>query len=137
MATNNIFDSKKSILVVDDSDLFLNAAEMVLEPWFDVYTLNNAADYEKLLRNITVDLFILDIEMPEIDGYQLLKKLREMPAYKHTPVIFLSGNTVQDSLPFPADGQVFGFIPKPFDDDMFVKRVCQAIANAPSRLFNT
>ena len=82
----------KTIFVVDDSDTNLAMAEEALEDYFNVMTVPSAAKMFALLEKITPDLILLDVEMPEMNGFEALKRLKAMggsPA--DIPVIFLTG----------------------------------------------
>jgi putative two-component system response regulator len=66
----------KSIFVVDDSDTNLSMAETVLEDKYNVMTMPSAAKMFTLLDKMTPDLILLDIEMPEMNGFTALQKLK-------------------------------------------------------------
>jgi len=81
----------KTIFVVDDSDTNLSMAEAVLEDHYRVMTMPSAAKMFSLLTKIIPDLILLDIEMPDMDGFEALKKLKAETAWVEIPVIFLTG----------------------------------------------
>ena len=82
----------KTIFIVDDSDTNLAMAEEALEDYFNVLTFPSAAKMFTLLEKIMPDLILLDVEMPEMNGFEALERLKAMggsPA--NIPVIFLTG----------------------------------------------
>jgi CheY-like chemotaxis protein len=84
-------DEKKVIMIVDDvPDLLTATAEMLLEK-YRVIALPNAQLAMNALERQIPNLFILDIEMPEINGYELAKYIRSLDRFKQTPILFLSG----------------------------------------------
>ncbi|HJZ12263.1 MAG TPA: hybrid sensor histidine kinase/response regulator, partial [Acidobacteriota bacterium] len=83
---------KKRILVADDeasnTDLFASVLEQ------SNYRVDKAFDGEECLqvaRSAHFDLILLDVNMPKLDGYEVIKQLKRMPHLKHTPVVFLTG----------------------------------------------
>jgi putative two-component system response regulator len=79
------------IFIVDDSDTNLATAEEALEDHYDVMTMPSAAKMFALLEKITPNLILLDIEMPEMNGFDALDKLKTNEALAKIPVIFLTG----------------------------------------------
>ena len=83
----------KTVFIVDDSDTNLLMAEEALEDYFRVMTLPSADRMFALLEKITPDLILLDIEMPVMDGFTALEKLKSNKLWADIPVIFLTGTT--------------------------------------------
>ena len=80
----------ETVFIVDDSDTNLAKAESALEDHFNVMTLPSAAKMFDLLEKITPKLILLDIEMPEINGFEALEKLKTSK-WQAIPVVFLTG----------------------------------------------
>ncbi len=83
---------KKRILIADDeasnTDLFASALEL------SNYHVEKAFDGEECLQKARVnefDLILLDVRMPKLDGYEVIKQLKRMPHLKYTPIVFLTG----------------------------------------------
>ena len=87
----------KTIFIVDDSDTNLAAAEEVLEDYFRVMTLPSAYKMFSLLEKIVPELILLDIEMPEMDGFEALQRLKADNSWSNIPVIFLTG-TINENI---------------------------------------
>jgi len=81
----------KTIFIVDDSDTNLATAEEALEDNYRVMTLPSAYKMFSLLEKITPDLILLDIEMPEMNGFEALEKLKASNLWSNIPIIFLTG----------------------------------------------
>ncbi|MDR2716615.1 MAG: response regulator [Treponema sp.] len=81
----------KTIFVVDDSDTNLLMVEEALEDHYRVMTIPSAAKMFVFLEKITPDLILLDIEMPEMNGFEALQRLKSRPEYANVPVMFLTG----------------------------------------------
>ena len=78
----------KKILIVEDNLQSMKVVLMALRP--HGYTLVEATDGEEALEIAVRDkpeLIIMDIQLPKIDGVEVTRRLRQMPAFKHTPII--------------------------------------------------
>ena len=82
---------KKIVLVVDDDRTSLKRASGILEKDYRVAAAVSGEMVFKYLENNTPELILLDLFMPDMDGFEVLKKLRDDDRYKQIPVIFLSG----------------------------------------------
>ena len=81
----------KKILIVEDNSQNLKVELMALRPYG--YTLLLATDGEEALEiavNNKPDLIIMDIQLPEISGLEVTRRLRQMPTFSHTPIIALT-----------------------------------------------
>ena len=85
------FGAKAKITIVDDDRLFLETMRVSLEPWgFEIITLNNPHQFWQVLQATSPDLLVLDIEMPDINGMELCRKLRSDLNWSYLPVLFLT-----------------------------------------------
>jgi len=84
---------KKKILAVDDELSICLLLENFLSQDFNVVTINDGLEALLWLEDNIPDLIISDIQMPKMDGYEFLTKLRQRGFTKHTPVIMLSGKS--------------------------------------------
>jgi DNA-binding NarL/FixJ family response regulator len=109
------------LLLVDDEPGLREAVQAYLEDsGFEVNVAPNAKQGWELLQTTLPDLVITDIMMPQVDGYQFLKQMREDPRFKALPVVFLTarGMTSDRILGYQAGCDVY--ISKPFDPDELV-----------------
>jgi putative two-component system response regulator len=113
----------KIIFVVDDSDTNLTTAEAALEQQYRVMTLPSAVKMFTLLEKVTPDLILLDIEMPGIDGFDALQRLKAHPSYADIPVIFLTGMTDAAVEARGFELGVTDFIAKPFSASVLLNRI--------------
>lgn len=86
---------KKSIIIIDDDANMLRLMNKCLAG-YQVATAINKRVALKFLSKRQVDLILLDYEMPEQNGVELLKELRQKPETKHIPVIFMTGTDSVD-----------------------------------------
>lgn len=83
-------DDKKTIILVDDmlNSLYVNKSS--LSAYYRVFTAPSAEKMFVILQKIIPDLILLDIEMPVMNGFEALKKIKSEPRYADIPVIFLT-----------------------------------------------
>jgi len=113
----------KTIFLVDDSDTNLSVAEEALEKQYNVMTMPSAIKMFTLLEKITPDLILLDIEMPEMNGLEALKRLKSNTVYAGIPIMFL---TSRNDAAVEALGFELGavdFITKPFSAPVLLNRI--------------
>lgn len=113
----------KTIFVVDDSDTNLAMAEEALDDHYRVLTLPSAAKMFSLLEKITPDLILLDIEMPGMNGFDALERLKAGSSWAEIPVIFLTGTT---DASIEAKGEsmgAVGIVAKPFSASALLDQI--------------
>jgi len=111
------------ILVVDDDTSNLTLAQKILGKEYRIAAANSGMVAFKYLENKCPDLILLDINMPEMDGFQVMDKLKEMDKVSHVPVIFLTAdNDPETETRCFATGAV-DFVVKPFIPDVLMSRV--------------
>jgi len=103
----------KTVFVVDDSDTNLAKAEEALEDNFNVMTIPSAAKMFTLLEKIKPSIILLDIEMPEMNGFEALERLKNSD-WADIPIIFLTGTKDASIEEKSAELGAVGIITKPF-----------------------
>ena len=91
-------DERKKIFLVDDVEFSLIRTKQILKSYYTVYTLQSSGRMFDLLEKVTPDLILLDINMPGVDGYETLKKIKNDARYAEIPVVFLSGKDDEESI---------------------------------------
>ena len=115
--------AQKNIFVVDDNDTNLVACKSVLKPFYVVYTIPSAAKMFDLLKHVKPDLILLDVEMPDMDGYEAARKLKNDDAFKNIPLIFLSGRVDPESEKEGLSLGALEFIQKPIVTNHLISRL--------------
>ena len=114
---------QNTIFVVDDNDTNLASAKEALKDHYRVMTLPSAAKMFTMLEKVTPDLILLDIEMPEVDGFEALCQLKENESQADIPVIFLTSMTDAEVEVRGFQLGVIDFITKPFSAPVLVNRI--------------
>jgi len=116
-------NERNIVMLIDDDEVCLTMGREILEDKYTLYPVQSGEQAFVILKKVIPDLILLDIEMPGMDGYAVLRKLKQKEATKDIPVIFLSSRTNPgDEL----DGLCLGaidFITKPFSPLLLVQRV--------------
>ena len=112
---------QKTIFVVDDNDTNLAAAREALKNHYRVMTLPSADRMFTMIEKLTPDLILLDIEMPEMDGFEALSQLKENNA--DIPVIFLTSLIDAEVEVRGFQLGVIDFITKPFSAPVLINRL--------------
>jgi putative two-component system response regulator len=114
---------KKIIVLVDDNPANLRIGKNVLSQKYRVATAPSAEKLFVLLENNNPDMILLDIDMPEMNGYEAIKILKSKNETKNIPVIFLTGKTESEN---ELEGFSLGaidYITKPFSPPLLLKRI--------------
>ena len=113
----------KIILMIDDIKLNLASARDVLKDDYILYEAMSAKEGFEILQKVTPDLILLDIHMPEKNGYEMLIELKANRRLKRIPVIFLTAETRAASEVKGFDLGAVDFITKPFVPTVMKRRI--------------
>lgn len=119
---------KIKILVVDDQVAVLTMMRFLLTR--AGCETQGALDAEKALRlahTEVFDLITLDLEMPGLNGFELFKRLQEIPHLAETPIVFVAGNASIENQQRGLDLGAADFIEKPFDTQDFLSRILSLV----------
>ena len=114
---------KKIIYIVDDSIVNLTIVEKGLREFYEVIQLPSAKRMFEMLDAIRPALILLDVVMPEMDGFEALEKLKQDPRYADIPVMFLTGRSDVDVEIKGFEMGVVDFVSKPFSIPVLYNRV--------------
>ena len=120
-------DTRHKIILVDDNIPNLTQGRNMLKTFYNVFPAPSAAKLFEILKNVLPDLILLDIEMPEVNGYETIQKLKADARFAEIPVIFL---TVLDSDTNELKGLELGatdYISKPFSAPLLLKRIANQL----------
>jgi two-component system chemotaxis response regulator CheY len=114
----------KKIMVVDDSNAIRQSLGFTLKSaGYEVVEAGNGVDALKLMKEHSIGLFISDVNMPEMDGITLLKKIKCDKDYMHTPVIMLTTEASGDMINEGKEAGAKAWMIKPFQPDQLLNAV--------------
>lgn len=115
---------KKTILIVDDFENTRRVIEFSLKKLeHNILMAENGAEALKLFNGQVIDLLITDLNMPVMDGIQLVKEVRAKSQYMFIPIVMLTTERSQEKRQRADEAKVTTWVQKPFDQDKFVKIV--------------
>jgi len=116
-------NSRKKIYIVDDVQANLIMGRNLLKTIYDVYPAPSAATLFEILERAIPDLILLDVDMPEMNGYQAIKIMKANPRFKDIPVIFLTARDDETSELEGFDLGAVDYITKPFSGPLLLRRI--------------
>ena len=114
---------QKRILVVDDDDMNLTRTRIILKNDYDEILVNSGIKALDTLKREKVDLVLLDIEMPNMDGFETFRQMKEFA--DGIPVIFLTASGLEDDVVNAINLGAVNYLKKPFIPKELQRRVAQ------------
>jgi len=115
--------NKNSLLIVDDEKSNLKVLTHILGSEYSIYTASNGVDAVEKAKNYKPDLILLDILMPEMDGYETLSEIKKSGDIKNIPVIFITGLDSDEDEEKGLSLEAVDYITKPFSPIVVKLRV--------------
>ena len=116
-------EDKEHILIVDDDSMNLRIAERMLEDSYQVECLKSGEEALKYLERKTPNLILLDLHMPQMDGFEVNKRIKESERLREIPVIFLTADHNRETEIRGFREGALDFIAKPFVADIMLQRI--------------
>ncbi len=114
----------KKILVVDDDPYILMSLEFLMKKnGYDVMIARNGKEALELVEKQLPDLVLLDIMMPDVDGYEICRYIKKTAKIKHAKVVFMSAKSKEADIQKGYDLGASYYISKPFSTRELVKKV--------------
>ncbi|MDR1654559.1 MAG: response regulator [Treponema sp.] len=113
----------KQILVVDDNLAILKHIQIQLAGKYQVLLAKSGAQALQICSKRVPDLILLDIDMPEMNGFETIARLKQNPRLFHIPVIFLTANRDSDTEIKGLESGAVDFITKPFEKSILIHRI--------------
>jgi len=114
---------RRKIVLVDDNITILTMGNFILNGKYNIFTVPSGEKLFRLLEKVLPDLILLDIEMPEMNGYEVIKRLKAERRTAGIPVIFL---TAKNDIGSELEGLNLGaidYLSKPFSPPLLLKRI--------------
>ena len=115
------------ILAVDDSPDILAAVSSVLSGRYRVFKLPKPTMLKNVLAQVKPDLFLLDYQMPELNGFECVPIIRSIEGHEETPIIFLTSAGTVDNISTAIALGACDFMVKPFNPDALRKKIAKHI----------
>jgi PleD family two-component response regulator len=113
---------QKTVLAVDDRPEIITLVNNALRSHYKTLGAPSGKIALDIIHKHTIDFFILDIDMPEMDGFELMRQIRNERKYKDTPIVFLTGNSSRERIVRAINMGVCDFIVKPaYNETLLIK----------------
>jgi len=120
-----IYGGRRKIIYVDDTNYSLISFKKGLEKYYEIFLADSSVQMYKILENIKPDIILLDVNMPEKSGCDIIKELKTDERYCEIPVIFLTSSIERENVVKGLGLGAADYIVKPFD----AKKVIESIEN--------
>ena len=121
----------KRILTIDDSKTIRDMLMLTLaDAGFEVVQAVDGQDGLDVLDREQVDVVITDINMPRMDGYEVIRQVRSNAAYKSMPILVLTTESEADKKNLARVAGATGWMVKPFDPDRLIATINKVLPNA-------
>ena len=120
-------NARSKIILVDDIKANLTIGKDLLRTFYEVYLASSASKLFEILENIVPDLILLDIMMPDTDGYEVIKRLKDDQRFTDIPVIFLTSKDDDASEMEGFDLGAVDYVTKPFSGPLLLKRIANQL----------
>lgn len=114
---------KKTIVSIDDSNVVLMSIEKILSEKYQVKSFSKVMRGMHFLKLNVPDLIILDIDMPEMDGMEALKHIKEREELKDVPVIFLTSNADREHVVNAVALGAVDYMIKPVKEEILLSKI--------------
>ena len=117
-------NEKTTILYVEDNlENRILVRRILVSENYAVLEAVNAADAMNILKTSRPDLILMDINMPDIDGYTLTARIKAMPGFERIPILALTANVMRGDKEKTLEAGCDGYIQKPLDIDQLIREV--------------
>ncbi len=120
----SLSDTKATILYVEDNpDNRMLVRRILMSQDYALLEAKNAFEALNVLQTERPDLILMDINMPDMDGYSLTSKIKAMPGFERVPILALTANVMRGDKEKTLEAGCDGYIQKPLDIDQLVREV--------------
>ena len=124
-------ENKGTILYVEDNpDNRMLVRRILLSEDYGLLEATDAHDALELLKTTKPDLILMDINMPDMDGYTLTAKIKTTPGFERVPILALTANVMRGDKEKTIDAGCDGYIQKPIDFDELLREIEKFLARS-------
>jgi two-component system cell cycle response regulator DivK len=126
-------ENKGTVLYIEDNpDNRLLVKRILLAEDYTLLEAENARTALSILANTRPDLILMDINMPDIDGYSLTAQIKAMPGFERVPILALTANVMRGDKEKTIEAGCDGYIQKPIDIDQLTREIEKYIMRRPN-----
>lgn len=114
---------KKILYVEDNADNRMLIRRVLIAEGYEVTEAISAQDALAKIQSLSPDLILMDINMPDMDGYALTAKIRKTPGFDHVPIIAVTANVMRGDREKSLEAGCDGYIQKPIDIDLLSQQI--------------
>jgi DNA-binding response OmpR family regulator len=113
------------VLIIDDEPVVLSSLSAIMRQnsSYDVRIAKSGKAALQLLSNQTADIILLDISMPEMDGFEIMKHIRMIPGRKDIPIIFITSHTTKNMVVYARAQGARDYIVKPVNPELLLDKI--------------
>ncbi len=117
-------ENRGTVLYIEDNpDNRLLVKRILLSEDYTLLEAGNAREALDVLKLARPDLILMDINMPDMDGYSLTAQIKAMPGFEHVPILALTANVMRGDKEKTLEAGCDGYIQKPIDIDQLTKEI--------------
>ena len=117
-------ESKGTILYVEDNpDNRLLVRRVLLSEDYSLLEATDAMDALNILKTARPDLILMDINMPDMDGYTLTAKIKSLPGFERVPILAVTANVMRGDKEKTLEAGCDGYIQKPLDIEQLTREI--------------
>jgi len=120
--------SAKILYIEDNADNRLLVRRILMVEGYEIFEAEDGVTGIEIALREQPDLVLMDMNLPEIDGYELTKRMREKSVLKDTPIIAMTANVMHGDREKTLEAGCDGYIPKPIDVDALPDQVKRFLA---------
>jgi len=129
-------ESKGTILYVEDNpDNRLLVRRILLSEDYSLLEATDAMDALNVLKTAQPDLILMDINMPDMDGYTLTAKIKSMPGFERVPILAVTANVMRGDKEKTLEAGCDGYIQKPLDIEQLTREIERFILRRPNACY--
>ena len=123
---NEQVSDKKKIIVADDSNIMLNFITNNIDEDYDIIKANNGKEAIQALENNEVYAILLDLNMPGLNGFQVMDYMQEKDIFEKIPVVIITGDDTEETIKKAFTYPILDVLNKPFKEEN-IKRIMTSI----------
>jgi CheY-like chemotaxis protein len=115
---------KLKVLIIEDNEQNMYMLSFLLEKnQYEVFQAFSGLEGIRVAKEIKPDVILLDIQLPEMDGYRVARELRKSEIIQHVPIIAVTSHAMVGDREKAMESGATGYIEKPIDPDNFIRRM--------------